>query len=317
MPKQPVFSVVIPCFNYGRYLSGALDSVLVQNRGDVEIILVDDASTDDTADVAKGYRDRIQYVRNDHNLGAGGAWCRGLSMASGRFLIKLDADDELLPGCLRACESAFELEQDIGVVISSVVVQKEHTGTSELQFVTESDRTLGASELRGRLLHSFFFRMPGCVLRRSILDGHEPPDPALYQVHDWEYFLRVTRGHKARLLHKPAAIYRVHDQSITATAQFDNRLYNDIRLWLEIAQLPGDRGIEARELRVLRGSCAELMLIGFGSKLKPSSYVHYAGKYFKAVKLSLGGGFGQFLRLHVALFMRIVRKLKYLWPRTG
>jgi glycosyltransferase involved in cell wall biosynthesis len=309
MPERPTFSVVIPCYNYGHYLTDTLESVFAQDRDDVEILLVDDASTDDTPDIAKRFDGRLHYIRNERNLGAGGAWRLGLGHARGDFVMKLDADDALLPGCFDAVDNAFRLDSTIGAVICSVIVNKEHEGTTELQLVSPADQTLTAIELRSRLLHSFFFRMPGCILRAAILEGHEPPDPELYQIHDWEYFLRVTRGHKARLLHQPAAVYRVHDKSITATAQLDNRLYNDIRRWLEIAQQPGDRHIETAELHQLRGSCADLMLIGFGPKLDPRSYVRYTSKYFKALQISSGGGLRQVLRVHLGLLNRIFRKL--------
>ena len=197
----------------------------------------------------------------------------------------------------------------LGLVLTSVLVKHEDEGVIEPEYVTDSDQTLSQNELRSRLLESFFFRMPGCVLRREILLGHQPPDPDLYQIHDWEYFLRVTKGHKARLLREPGGMYRVHGQSITATAQFDNRLHNDISRWLSIAVKPGERKISGDEMRTLRGSCAELLLMGFGPKYKPSSYIRYIYKYYKAVGISSKGGFKQLLRMHRALASKIFRKI--------
>jgi glycosyltransferase involved in cell wall biosynthesis len=307
--ENPLFSIVIPSYNYGHYLVSALESIFKKQSDDVQVILVDDASTDNTSDIARKYIDQVDYIRNESNLGAGGAWRVGLNRAKGKFVIKLDADDELLPGHLDAVAKAFEADDEVGLVVASVLVRKENEGVIEVEYVTELDRTLDSEELRLKFLKGFFFRMPGCVLRRDILLGHQLPDPDLYQIHDWEFFLRVTKGNKARLLREPGGMYRVHGQSITATAQFDNRLHNDISRWLSIAAEPGERQIAGDEMRTLRGSCAELLLIGFGPKYKPSSYLRYIYKYFKAVGISRKGGFRQVLRMHKALATKISRKI--------
>jgi glycosyltransferase involved in cell wall biosynthesis len=307
--ENPSFSIVIPSFNYGHYLVSALESVFEQGRNDLQVILVDDASTDNTPNIARQYQERIQYIRNESNLGAGGAWQVGLQQARGLYVIKLDADDQLLPGHLGSSAAVFEADNEVGLVIASVLVRKEAVGVTETEMVTDSDRVLGAGELRAKLLNGFFFRMPGCVLRREILLSHEPPDPDLYQIHDWEYFLRVTRGYKAGLLREPGGIYRIHDESITATAQFDNRLLNDIRKWLQIAAESGKRQIVGEELDTLRGSFAELLLIGFGPKYKPSSYSRYIYKYYKAFGIAVKGGLRQVIRMHKALALKIVRKI--------
>ncbi len=104
MDSDPTFSIVITSYNYGLYLASAIESVLIQKRPDVEILLIDDASTDDTPQIAQKYLDQLRYVRNEFNLGAAGAWAVGLEIAKGKYLIKLDADDELLPGHLDALQ---------------------------------------------------------------------------------------------------------------------------------------------------------------------------------------------------------------------
>lgn len=311
MGDAPTFSVVIPCYNYGHYLEETLQSVFDQNSSAVEIILVDDASSDDTPEIAAKYQDRIQYIRNETNLGAGGAWCVGLLRATGQFVMKLDADDKLLPGFFTAVRAAFEKDDSVGIVITSVLLDRVHRGDVKPQFVTPEDQILSATQFRDRFIRSFFFRVPGCMVRRSILEKHDPPDPDLYQIHDWEYLLRVTNGHGAALIHQPLAQYRIHDRSITATAQSQNRLWKDIKRWMEIAAQPGERNIGPQQLRVLKGSCAVLLLIGFGDKLKFKSYVDYLAKYCKAIRLAAEGGFSQMIRMHGKLLQLIFRHLTF------
>jgi glycosyltransferase involved in cell wall biosynthesis len=117
---QPAFSVIVPTYNYARYLQRALDSILAQERSDYEIVVVDDGSTDDTAEVVRRYQDkatrRIEYVFQN-NRGLSAARNHGISLASGEYLLFLDADDELLPGALRQFHSALERTPGLDFVV--------------------------------------------------------------------------------------------------------------------------------------------------------------------------------------------------------
>jgi glycosyltransferase involved in cell wall biosynthesis len=104
-------SVVIPCYNYGRYLSQAIDSVLNQTFQPLEIIVVDDGSTDNTAAVAAAYGSRIKYL-TQANKGVSAARNLGLRQATGKFVHFLDADDYVLPGIYEKMVAAFNARPD-------------------------------------------------------------------------------------------------------------------------------------------------------------------------------------------------------------
>ncbi len=89
-------SVVIPAYNAAKYIGRAIDSVLAQTRPADEIIVVDDGSTDNTADVAHGYGDKIRFIRQE-NAGASVARNTGIEAATSEWIAFLDADDEWLP----------------------------------------------------------------------------------------------------------------------------------------------------------------------------------------------------------------------------
>ena len=94
-------SVVIPCFNYGRYLELAVQSALRQVNASVEVIIVDDASVDDSLDIARRLSEadsRVRVLANATNRGPVETFNRGLARANGEFLVRLDADDLLTPG---------------------------------------------------------------------------------------------------------------------------------------------------------------------------------------------------------------------------
>ncbi len=118
-------SVIIPVYNDEKYIGQAIDSVLAQTYQDIEILVVDDASTENTPQLVQGYAAAVKYVRLDQNEGVAVARNAGLFLASGRYVAFLDSDDCWLPSklekqlaCLKQsdagfCFTAFErMDQD-------------------------------------------------------------------------------------------------------------------------------------------------------------------------------------------------------------
>ena len=98
--RHPKVSVIIPCYNYGRFLPEAVKSALSQERVETEVIIVDDASTDDSGAVAERFArsdPRVTVIRHERNAGHIVAFNDGYAMATGELLARLDADDLLTP----------------------------------------------------------------------------------------------------------------------------------------------------------------------------------------------------------------------------
>ena len=106
-------TVIIPSYNYGAYLAEAIESVLVQTRKPLEIIVMDDASTDNTAEVAGRYP--VCYIKNRVNLGLIENFNKGVSLAKGEYVMFLGADDRLRPDYL--AKTAATLDEDPTVAI--------------------------------------------------------------------------------------------------------------------------------------------------------------------------------------------------------
>jgi glycosyltransferase involved in cell wall biosynthesis len=109
------FSIVIPAYNYGRFVGRAIDSALGQDGDDFEVLVLDDGSTDDTRDVVAAYGDRVRYFHHE-NRGQAATRNRGIDLSTGRYLIFLDADDRLLPGALTPLRQAVEEDPSLGMV---------------------------------------------------------------------------------------------------------------------------------------------------------------------------------------------------------
>jgi len=117
--KTPLLSVVIPTWNRAQLVCDAVNSALVQRNGEVEVIVVDDASTDATAELLeREFGPRIRCIRLEHRRGPGGARNAGARLATGEFVGFLDSDDVWLPGKLDAELEVFARFPDAAVVIS-------------------------------------------------------------------------------------------------------------------------------------------------------------------------------------------------------
>ena len=115
---QPFFSVVIPTYNRAGFIATAVQSVIDQTFRDWELIVVDDASTDDTQDVLRTFRDaRIQILRNETNLERSASRNRGIAEARGQYICFLDSDDYYLPNHLSTLRSRIEEMDDAQAVV--------------------------------------------------------------------------------------------------------------------------------------------------------------------------------------------------------
>jgi len=121
-PKQhPLVSVIIPVFNGARYIGEAIHSVLAQIYSNVELIVIDDGSTDKTSGIVQSFGDRVRY-QTQPNTGSGAARNRGVELARAEFLTFLDADDLWLPDKLER-QMAFFAEQPEIEAVSGMVEQ--------------------------------------------------------------------------------------------------------------------------------------------------------------------------------------------------
>jgi glycosyltransferase involved in cell wall biosynthesis len=279
------FSIIIPTHNYGHFLPMTLDSVLAQKTDWDEIIVVDDASTDETPDIVSRYGSAVTYVRLDDNVGPGGAWAVGLSRARGAYVCKLDADDWHLEGSLDRFAAAFESDTSVGMVAGAVYAKHEDSGVTHRVSVEARPGLIGAEEFRELLLRQFFFHIPGVSLRRSALEGASPRAD-LWMPHDWEYLIRTMPGWSCFVIEEPVAVYRMHDTSVTRTADRATRLQDDLLRLSDLAlDAESDLHLTRTEARVFHTALGEtyLRLAPFlkisraqlKSRLKFASKLHY------------------------------------------
>ena len=188
-------TVVIPCYNYARYLPQAVASVLGQQGVAVNIVIVDDASTDDSLAVARALarRDpRVTVIAHRHNAGPVQTFNDGLSVARGEFLVRLDADDLLTPGALSRAVAVMRAHPSVGLVYGHPL----HFSQDRLP--PARSRQTGLTIWPGRTWLTDRCRTglnvitsPEVLMRRSVVDvigGQRPLD----HTHDMEMWLRMS-----------------------------------------------------------------------------------------------------------------------------
>ena len=210
---MPLVSAAIITHNRAQYLGDAIASVLAQSCRDLELIVLDDGSTDETPAVVAPYLDRIRYVRQDH---AGKAVARNhaVALARGAFFAFCDSDDAWYPDRIARQLAAFRRNPDVGMVHGHVSMIDEHG--RDLPDRTASVRDVfGAANRNGASYASYALECrcfsSTILVRRSVFDVVGPYDPTL-AIEDYDFYLRLLLDYDVLFLDgAPLAKYRVHD----------------------------------------------------------------------------------------------------------
>lgn len=217
---RPLVSIVVPSFNGARWLREALDSMLAQTYENIEIILCDDASTDDTPSVAAEYGDRIRYVRQPQNLGIYGNMNVGLGMARGELIATYHADDVYLPEMVERQVAYLEAHPEVAAVFASdILVDAEGKEYARLVLPPEirGEQPLRYETVLNALLSrkNRFLISPTMMVRRSVHEELGAYRPEKYRnTSDLEMWLRIARRHPIAVLESYLIRYRhFHENS--------------------------------------------------------------------------------------------------------
>lgn len=192
---EPAVSVVVPCYNYARFLPACLGSVLSQESVRVDVTVVDDASTDHSLAVARhlAARDpRITVLANPANQGPVATFNRGLGHAHGEFLVRLDADDLLTPGSLVRAAAAARAFPDAGLVYGHPLHFTGGRLPPARERATAWTVWPGSQWLRERCRTGVnVITSPEVLMRRSVVESLGGQMP-LAHAHDMEMWLRLA-----------------------------------------------------------------------------------------------------------------------------
>jgi glycosyltransferase involved in cell wall biosynthesis len=196
--RAPLVSVIIPVFNGERFLAQAIESVLAQDHRQVEIIVIDDGSTDGSREVAEAFEDVIVIASS--NSGAGAARNLGLTRAKGAFVTFLDADDLMAPGRLSAQLEHLRVHPETGCVLMRQELLIE---PDAVQSLPEAHRQVEVNPMTA-------------FIRRSMLETAGGFDPSYWIIHDTVWLFRLRdAGVRIDILPEVGLIRRIHGRNLT------------------------------------------------------------------------------------------------------
>ena len=214
--SNPLISVIIPTYNNAEIIKETIESALNQTFKDFEIIVINDGSTDNSADVLRPYINsgKIIYLEQD-NSGPTMARNRGIETSRGKYIAFLDNDDLWMPTKLEKQVDFLNRNEDYGMAYTDAY---EFRGSKILKSskLTSNDISMMTGMIFEHLMNGCFIFMSTVVVRKSVLEDMGYFDPNVgFTCNDWELWLRISKKYKIKFIDEILIGYRRHSGNIT------------------------------------------------------------------------------------------------------
>jgi len=222
MYYSPLVSVIIPCYNCRDFIAQALESVMRQTYKNIEIIVVDDGSSDGTKEfITNNYSDIIYFYQR--NQGPAAARNRGIKLSKGKYIAFLDADDAWLPNKIESQIEIMSKKDDVSLI---------HTGRITISEKKKKvlKRNIVSGDIFNFLLKQDFITTSSVMVTRDCISdvGMFDENPNLIGVEDYLLWLKVAHRHKCFYIDRPLVEYYIHDQNISL--DYKKRINNLLKL---------------------------------------------------------------------------------------
>lgn len=283
MRSSPQISIIIPAYNAEQTVRRALDSVLAQAYADVEILVVDDGSTDGTADVVRGYGEKVRLIQQG-NAGAGAARNRGVAEARGEFIAFLDADDAYLPGRLEKGRAPMLADDTIAMTHCQCLLCYPD-GREEISGKRFRSMQLFRPE---RMLHPLYQSTPSATLRRSVFLELGGFDETLQTREDHDLWLRVREKYREVYVEEPLVRVYLSESSLSAGRGLEKKARDLQEITVRALQRqPQYYAPEKEHILANLHWQVGLMLLGSGNRTQARQHFVNARKHARHWKLSL------------------------------
>lgn len=215
---QPLVSVCIPAYNNEDYIAETMASVLRQTYENIELIVVDDCSTDGTYAAAKSVCDpRVKIFKNEKNLGMSGNWNRCLSLCSGEYMKLLCADDLLHPTLIGREVAAMErYPEALLVQTDTQFVDNDGGNAGYYRRYFRSGLVDGKKASRFSVFTRDYLGAPlANLIRRSALEVCGGFDSSFVYIIDYDFFMSIANSGKIYIIHEPLNYFRIRYDSNT------------------------------------------------------------------------------------------------------
>lgn len=223
--------MIIPTWNGSAYLSESLESIAKQEEGRIEIIVIDDGSTDRTVDIIEGYAQRlpIRIVNREHT----GNWVEntnlGLSMASGKYVSFLHQDDVWLPGRLKCLREMTVQHPEVNFFFHPsyfIDARGEQVGIWKCP-LPQNQTPLSPSLILPKLLVQNFISVSAACFKRSVAEQVGFLDDLLWYTADWKFWINLVSQGKSIYYPHPLSSFRIHSLSLCFQGSVDLRSFKD------------------------------------------------------------------------------------------
>ena len=222
------FSVIVPAFRAEATITATIESLLAQSYLPREIIVVDDGSPDETAEVVAGFGAPVVLIRQE-NGGTSSARNRGIAAATGDVICFLDADDVYEPGRLASVAAAFAAEPELDAVLTdAALVEPARTVLASSWWPAEANRV--RLDIRAKIIFC------ALCIRRPVLTELGPFDQRFHLLEDVEMWHRIVcRGYRVGYVDEPSYIYKINPVGKTQATQTVNGEWELFRIDLRYA----------------------------------------------------------------------------------
>ena len=208
---MPKISVIMPAYNAEKYIKEAMDSILNQTFGDFEFIAMNDCSRDSTEEIILSYQDdRIVYVKNEQNMGVAATLNKGLRLAKGEYIARMDSDDISMPNRFALQVACLDAHPEVAVLGGLVEVFDE-TGKT-----TPRPYRASPAQIKIDLLFASALAHPSVMMRRDVILEMGGYDREFEGLEDYELWCRVAAKHQIMVCSDEVLLrYRIHSAQVT------------------------------------------------------------------------------------------------------
>jgi len=234
--ELPKISIVTPSFNQGQYIEETIQSVLDQNYPNLEYIIMDGGSTDNSVEIIKKYEKQLTYWESQKDRGQAHAINKGLALCTGDIFNWLNSDDYLAPGALEAIAKAFEDPKVNAVAGQTIYFEGERFQKPEQLNNLEAKKLIGWAK-------GVVFIQPGLWMKRSHFIDCGGVDEQFHYAFDWDLIIRyLYLFPNVAYIQKPLVYFRLHEASKTVSSLEKFHLEETLILD-KISQIPQFNGL--------------------------------------------------------------------------
>lgn len=232
----PKISIITPSYNQGEFIEETIRSVLLQGYPNLEYIVIDGGSTDNTVEILQKYKPFLKYV-SEPDRGQADAINKGLRMATGEIVAYLNSDDVYIQGTFLKIVKIFESRKDIFMVFGDIIhIDKKS------KFIEKHET--GEINLQKYLMGMFYLPQPTVFFRKNIIDKIGYFDDTLHLAMDYDYWLQIILNFKTFYIHEPLAKARIYHDAKSSSLDYgylNERLYILNKLSCKYSEIGRDK----------------------------------------------------------------------------